>query len=165
MIYLHSAAVVKLAHAEPESAALRRWLDERAETGWISSVITEIEAFRVPAGIVAARPAPLLPGPICKGPGMPRQPVRSRIPSQPGDQSAGQARIGTGARLRRDHVTGPGAAARPDRRQPGGTGQAATVTAVAARPVAAEVLAPSAMAGTGVGQSRRGYLAGWALQG
>jgi hypothetical protein len=47
MIYLHSAAVVKLAHAEPESAALRRWLDERAATGWISSVLTEIEAFRV----------------------------------------------------------------------------------------------------------------------
>jgi len=46
MIYLDSAAVVKLAHAEPESAALRGWLDERAETGWISSALTEIESFR-----------------------------------------------------------------------------------------------------------------------
>jgi len=46
MIYPDSAAVVKLAHAEPESAALRGWLDERAETGWISSVLTEIESFR-----------------------------------------------------------------------------------------------------------------------
>jgi len=46
MIYLDSAAVVKLVHAEPESPALRRWLDERAETGWISSVLTEIESFR-----------------------------------------------------------------------------------------------------------------------
>jgi uncharacterized protein len=46
MIYLDSAAVVKLAHAEPESPALRGWLDERAETGWISSVLTEIESFR-----------------------------------------------------------------------------------------------------------------------
>ena len=46
MIYLDSAAVVKLVHAEAESAALRSWLDERAETGWISSVLTEIEAFR-----------------------------------------------------------------------------------------------------------------------
>jgi hypothetical protein len=46
MIYLDSAAVVKLAHAEAESAALRRWLAERAETGWISSVLTEIESFR-----------------------------------------------------------------------------------------------------------------------
>jgi len=46
MIYLDSAAVVKLAHAEPESPALRRWLDERAETRWISSVLTEIESFR-----------------------------------------------------------------------------------------------------------------------
>jgi predicted nucleic acid-binding protein len=47
MIYLDSAAVVKLAHAEAESGALRSWLDERIETAWISSVLTEIEAFRV----------------------------------------------------------------------------------------------------------------------
>jgi uncharacterized protein len=46
MIYLDSAAVVKLVHAEPESAALRSWLDERSETGWMSSVLTEIESFR-----------------------------------------------------------------------------------------------------------------------
>jgi predicted nucleic acid-binding protein len=46
MIYLDSAAVVKLAHAEPESAALRGWLDERTETKGISSVLTEIESFR-----------------------------------------------------------------------------------------------------------------------
>jgi len=50
MIYLDSTAVVKLAHAEPESPALRSWLDERAETGWISSVLTEIESFRVLPG-------------------------------------------------------------------------------------------------------------------
>jgi len=46
MIYLDSAAVVKLAHAEPESAALRGWLDEQADIQWISSVLTEIESFR-----------------------------------------------------------------------------------------------------------------------
>lgn len=46
MIYLDSAAVVKLVHVEAESAALRTWLDERAETGWMSSVLTEIESFR-----------------------------------------------------------------------------------------------------------------------
>jgi predicted nucleic acid-binding protein len=46
MIYLDSVAVVKLVHAEPESPALRAWLDERAETRWISSVLTEIESFR-----------------------------------------------------------------------------------------------------------------------
>jgi len=46
MIYLDSAAVVKLVHAEADSAALRSWLDQRAETGWISSVLTEIESFR-----------------------------------------------------------------------------------------------------------------------
>ena len=63
MIYLDSAAVVKLAHAEPESGALRRWLGERAETGWISSVLTEIEAFRALAryapGAVSRLPAVL----------------------------------------------------------------------------------------------------------
>ncbi|HZC39330.1 MAG TPA: type II toxin-antitoxin system VapC family toxin [Streptosporangiaceae bacterium] len=46
MIYLDSAAVVKLVHAEAESPALRSWLDERAETGWVSSVLAEIESFR-----------------------------------------------------------------------------------------------------------------------
>jgi hypothetical protein len=52
MIYLDSAAVVKLAHAESESPALRRWLDDRTETGWISSVLTEIESFRALARYV-----------------------------------------------------------------------------------------------------------------
>jgi uncharacterized protein len=46
MIYLDSAAIVKLVHAEAESAALRAWLEERADTGWISSVLAEIESFR-----------------------------------------------------------------------------------------------------------------------
>jgi uncharacterized protein len=46
MIYLDSAAVVKLVHPEPESQALRDWLDERAETAWVSSVLVEIESFR-----------------------------------------------------------------------------------------------------------------------
>ncbi len=46
MIYLDSAAVVKLVHAEAESPALRDWLGERVETGWVSSVLVEIESFR-----------------------------------------------------------------------------------------------------------------------
>ncbi|MEV0403807.1 type II toxin-antitoxin system VapC family toxin [Actinoallomurus sp. NPDC050550] len=46
MIYLDSAAVVKLVHAEAESQALRNWLDERADVGWISSALLEIESFR-----------------------------------------------------------------------------------------------------------------------
>jgi predicted nucleic acid-binding protein len=46
MIYLDSAAIVKLVHAESESQALRDWLDERAETGWASSVLAEIESSR-----------------------------------------------------------------------------------------------------------------------
>jgi predicted nucleic acid-binding protein len=46
MIYLDSAAVVKLAHAEAESVALRGWLDQRADLGWTSSVLAEVESFR-----------------------------------------------------------------------------------------------------------------------
>ena len=46
MIYLDSAAVVKLAHAEAESDALRGWLDERSDLGWVSSVLAEVESFR-----------------------------------------------------------------------------------------------------------------------
>jgi predicted nucleic acid-binding protein len=63
MIYLDSAAVVKLVHAETESEALRGWLGERAATGWISSVLTEIESLRALAryapGAVARLPAVL----------------------------------------------------------------------------------------------------------
>jgi predicted nucleic acid-binding protein len=46
MIYLDSAAIVKLVHAETETQALRDWLDERAEIGWTSSVLAEIESSR-----------------------------------------------------------------------------------------------------------------------
>lgn len=63
MIYLDSAAIVKLVHAEAESAALRAWLGERADTGWISSVLAEIESFRALAryapGAAARLPAVL----------------------------------------------------------------------------------------------------------
>ncbi|GAA1629175.1 hypothetical protein GCM10009744_16420 [Kribbella alba] len=46
MIYLDSAAVVKLVPAEVETQALRDWLDERAETGWTGSVLAEIKSSR-----------------------------------------------------------------------------------------------------------------------
>jgi uncharacterized protein len=46
MIYLDSSAAVKLVHAEAESQALRDWLDERADTGWVSSVLVEVETYR-----------------------------------------------------------------------------------------------------------------------
>jgi uncharacterized protein len=46
MIYLDSSAAVKLVHAEAESQALRDWLEERADTGWISSVLVEVETYR-----------------------------------------------------------------------------------------------------------------------
>jgi hypothetical protein len=34
----------------PRRDPLRGWLDERADTGWVSSVLTEIESFRALAG-------------------------------------------------------------------------------------------------------------------
>jgi uncharacterized protein len=46
MIYLDTAAVVKLVHAETDTEALRVWLAERADTGWASSAMLEVEAFR-----------------------------------------------------------------------------------------------------------------------
>ena len=46
MIYLDSAAAVKLIHTEADSAALRRFLDERAELEWVSSVLMEVETYR-----------------------------------------------------------------------------------------------------------------------
>jgi predicted nucleic acid-binding protein len=46
MMYLDSAAIVKLVHAEAETQALRDWLDERADVGWVSSTLAEIESFR-----------------------------------------------------------------------------------------------------------------------
>jgi uncharacterized protein len=61
MIYLDSAAIVKLAHAEPESPALRDWLFERAEIGWVSSVLAEIESFRALARHAPAAVARLHP--------------------------------------------------------------------------------------------------------
>ncbi|MGI8445633.1 MAG: type II toxin-antitoxin system VapC family toxin [Streptosporangiaceae bacterium] len=46
MIYLDSAAVVKLVHAEAESQALRAWLGDRSSLGWVSSVLVEVETVR-----------------------------------------------------------------------------------------------------------------------
>ena len=47
MIYLDSAAVVKLVHAESDSQTLRAWLAARADVDWVSSVLLEVESFRV----------------------------------------------------------------------------------------------------------------------
>lgn len=52
MIYLDSAAAVKLIHAEAHSAALRRFLDEHPELGWVSSALVEVETFRALARAV-----------------------------------------------------------------------------------------------------------------
>jgi uncharacterized protein len=46
LIYLDSAAAVKLVHNEPESAVLREFLDQRADTEWVSSALVEVETYR-----------------------------------------------------------------------------------------------------------------------
>ena len=46
MIYLDSAAAVKLIHAEADSAALQDFLDERLTIEWVSSSLMEIETYR-----------------------------------------------------------------------------------------------------------------------
>jgi predicted nucleic acid-binding protein len=46
LIYLDSAAAVKLIHAEANSTALRDFLDERSAMEWVSSTLLEIETYR-----------------------------------------------------------------------------------------------------------------------
>jgi len=46
MIYLDTSALVKLLRREPESAALADWLDARAPTPWVSSMLIEVELPR-----------------------------------------------------------------------------------------------------------------------
>lgn len=46
MIYLDSSALVKLALAEPESAALASWLAERADQALVSSALHRTEVLR-----------------------------------------------------------------------------------------------------------------------
>jgi predicted nucleic acid-binding protein len=47
MIYLDSCALLKLAHREAESAALRAWLLARpTDEAWVSSTLAEVETAR-----------------------------------------------------------------------------------------------------------------------
>lgn len=46
MLYLDTAALVKLVRREPESDALADWLDERSPQPWVSSVLVEVELPR-----------------------------------------------------------------------------------------------------------------------
>lgn len=60
MIYLDTSAIVKIVVAEPESAALVEWLNDRSDTPWATSVIGQIEVMRAanrvgPATAAAAR--------------------------------------------------------------------------------------------------------------
>jgi predicted nucleic acid-binding protein len=46
MLYLDTAALVKLVRPEPESEALADWLDARSPAPWVSSVLVEVELPR-----------------------------------------------------------------------------------------------------------------------
>jgi len=61
LIYLDSSAIVKLAHAEVHSDALRDWLDARIDVGWTSSVLAEIETFRALARYASSDVSRLAP--------------------------------------------------------------------------------------------------------
>ncbi|GHF56374.1 hypothetical protein FHX82_000032 [Amycolatopsis bartoniae] len=58
MIYLDTAALVKLIRREPESDALADWLDERSSTLLVSSALAEVE---LPRALRRTEPE-LLPG-------------------------------------------------------------------------------------------------------
>lgn len=60
MIYLDSAAAVKLIHTEVDSAALRTYLDEHQEVGWVSSALLEIETYRALTRAVAPAAMPVV---------------------------------------------------------------------------------------------------------
>jgi uncharacterized protein len=61
MLYLDTAALVKLVRAEPETSALLGWLNDRTGTPWLTSVIAEVELpralRRVAPGALGAVPA------------------------------------------------------------------------------------------------------------
>lgn len=63
MIYLDSAAVIKLCHTEQETAALVGWLGERPERPLVSSALVEVEVPRAlrrnAAGALPSAPAVL----------------------------------------------------------------------------------------------------------
>jgi uncharacterized protein len=64
VIYLDSAAIVKLAHPEAESADLRSWLAERAGVPRVTSALAEVE---VPRAIHRHAPASLPNVPLVMG--------------------------------------------------------------------------------------------------
>jgi uncharacterized protein len=64
VIYLDSAALVKLAHAEAESQALQTWLAERAGMTRVTSALAEVE---VPRAIARYAPASQANVPVILG--------------------------------------------------------------------------------------------------
>lgn len=64
MIYLDSAAIVKLAHPETESSALQAWLAQRAGLTRVTSALAEVE---VPRAIRRHAPTSQLNVPVVLG--------------------------------------------------------------------------------------------------
>lgn len=65
MLYLDTAALVKLVRREPESDALADWLDERRGTPWVASALVEVE---LPRAVLRTEPAllPDVPGVLAR---------------------------------------------------------------------------------------------------
>jgi len=60
LIYVDSAAAVKLLHNEAHSDALRVFLDRHAETAWVSSTLLEIETCRALSRAAVPAQVPVL---------------------------------------------------------------------------------------------------------
>lgn len=60
MIYLDSAAAVKLVHDEADTAALRDYLSERSTIEWVSSSLMEIETYRALVRATAPADMPMV---------------------------------------------------------------------------------------------------------
>jgi uncharacterized protein len=58
LIYLDSAAAVKLLHSEADSTALQDFLDARLDVEWVSSSLLEVETYRALARAIGPADMP-----------------------------------------------------------------------------------------------------------
>ena len=107
MIYLDSAAVVKLVHAEVHSAALREFLDRHTEVEWVSSALVEVETYRALSRATAAVGTPTVVNEfhalldlIVRIEIDPGVRIRTQTVSPPAARSLDAIHLATGLRLR-----------------------------------------------------------------
>lgn len=107
MIYLDSAAVVKLVHPEVDSAALREFLDRHTEVEWVSSALAEVETYRALARATASVDMPTVVNEfhalldlIVRIEIDPSVRIRAQTVSPPAVRSLDAIHLATGLRLR-----------------------------------------------------------------